>query len=139
MRLSDRERVVWEMVVAGMNNRHIAQQLGLRPAALRGRLYRVFKKTGSVSRRQLAKTDPDGDPERREDWEERMPWPRTYFGLRITCSSPLAEVEHLGIEDGRSSEAAKEAHRVWLRAQARAILGPPRTETRSATGERGAA
>jgi DNA-binding NarL/FixJ family response regulator len=52
--LTDRERVVTELVRRGLRNRQIAEHLGTTEEAVKNYLRRIFNKTGMGSRLELA-------------------------------------------------------------------------------------
>ncbi len=52
--LTHREREIAELVTAGMSNKEIARQLGIRNQTIRNILVHVFRKTSTQKRTRLA-------------------------------------------------------------------------------------
>jgi DNA-binding NarL/FixJ family response regulator len=61
-RLSPREQEVAELAGAGMSNREIAATLYLSPRTVEQHVARALKKSGVLSRQDLARTDRSGEP-----------------------------------------------------------------------------
>lgn len=69
--LTDRERDIARLAATGQSSQHIARQLGIMVRTVDNHLYRVYRKTGVTSRRELRNVLTVGLPEASDEAAER--------------------------------------------------------------------